>query len=80
MLGPKLFPAEAAGKGGNISNQVEVIKARFGREGETFGDDRVFRGGERLGGVVNNRMGWIDRIGVSVGRRGLKFEGGVAGM
>jgi len=37
VLGPKVFPAEASGKGGNISNQAEMIKTGFRGKGETFG-------------------------------------------
>ena len=29
VLGPKVFPAEASGKGGNISNQAEMIITGF---------------------------------------------------
>ena len=29
VLGPIVFPVEAAGKGGNISNQAEMIKVGF---------------------------------------------------
>ena len=36
VLGPKVFPAEAMGKGGNISNQVEMIKTGFQGKGEAF--------------------------------------------
>ena len=32
VLGP-VFPVEAVGKGGNMSNQAEVIKARLGKKG-----------------------------------------------
>ena len=28
-MGPKVFPAEASGKGGNISNQAKMIKTGF---------------------------------------------------
>ena len=70
VLGPKVFPAEAMGKGDNISRQEEMIKARFWRKGETFRKDRGFRSNERLGGEVNDRMGGI---GISVGRGGLEF-------
>ena len=34
VLGPKVFPTEAMGKGGNITNQVEMIKSEFRGEGE----------------------------------------------
>ena len=37
VLGPKVFPAEATGKGGNISNQAEMIKMGFWGKGKTFG-------------------------------------------
>ena len=37
VLGPKVFPAEVSGKGGNISNQAEMIKTGFQGKGETFG-------------------------------------------
>ena len=36
VLGPKVFPAEATGKGGKISNQAEMIKAGFWGKGEKF--------------------------------------------
>ena len=49
VLGLKVFPAEVAGKGGNISNQAE-----FQEEGETFREDRGFGSSERLGGEVND--------------------------
>ena len=37
LLGPKVFPAEASGKGGNISNQAKIIKTGFRGKGGTFG-------------------------------------------
>ena len=51
---PKVFPAEAAGKGSNISNQTEVVKLGFWGEGNTFGEDR---GSESLREEVNNQVG-----------------------
>ena len=67
-----MFPAEAMGKGGNISNQAEMIKPGFRRKGETFRKYRGFRSSEMLGGEVNDRMGGIV---IGVGRGGLKFGG-----
>ena len=57
-----------------------MIKAGFCGVGETFREDRGFESSERLEGEVKDRMGRIDRLGVSVGRGGLKFWGRVAGM
>ena len=54
ILGLKVFPAEAAGIEGNISNQMEIIKAWFQGEGDTFRDDRGFGSSERLGGEVKD--------------------------
>ena len=36
VLEPKLFPAEVAGKGNNISNQLKMVKVRIWGEGEAF--------------------------------------------
>ena len=72
VLGPKVLSAEAMGKGGNISNQAEMIKAGFREEGDTLSKDRGFGSSEGLGKEVNNRMGWVDCLGVSVGRGGLE--------
>ena len=44
-------------------------------EGETLGDDRDLGSCERLRGEINNRVGQSVRIGVSVGRRELKYGG-----
>ena len=74
VSGPKVFPAVALGKGGNISNHAKMIKAQF------RGEDRGFRSSKRLRGEANGRMGQIDRLGISVGRGGLKFGGRVAGI
>ena len=69
VLGPKVFAMEAAGQQGNISNQTEVIKLGF-QGGETFKEDRDFISSERLGGEVNDRVCWIDRLGVSFWKGG----------
>ena len=69
VLGPKVFPVEAADKG-DISNQAEMIKAGLQGKGETFREDRGFGSSERLGGEVNHGIGLIDRHGVYVGRGG----------
>ena len=44
---------EATDKGGNISNEAEMIKVGFWGKGETFIKDRGFGSSERLEGEVN---------------------------
>ena len=73
MLGPKVFPMEAAGKGSNITNQAKVIKPGFWG-GETLGKNRGLGGGERLRGDFNNRVDWGVGTEVNVGRTNLVFN------
>ena len=78
-LGSKVFPAEAVGKRCNISNQAEVVKAVFWREGETFRENRGFRSSENLGGEINNE--WVRLIRLeSCWEREVEIWGRVAGM
>ena len=70
VLGPKVFPAEAAEKGSNIISQAEVIKMDFCGERETLGENRGLEDDEMLRGEVNKRVGRGVRTVVSVGRKG----------
>ena len=58
VLGPKVSPVEAAGKGGNVSNQAEMIKAEFWGEREACREDRGFRSSARL------MTEWVGYIGL----------------
>ena len=55
-----------ASKGSNIT-KIKVTKLGFWGEGETLGENR---GGEKMRGEVNNRVGW------GVRGEGFKFAGG----
>ena len=76
-VGTKSVSSGGYGKGGNISNQAEMIKTGFRGKGEAFRYNRGFGRNERLGGEINDRMGGV---GIEVGRGELKFGGRVAVM
>ena len=62
-----MFPMKVWAKvaTGGISNQAKVIKLGIWEEGESLGENRSLRSGERLEGEVNNRVGRGDGIEVS---------------
>ena len=53
-VGPEMFPSEGASKGGNISNQAEVIKQGLHEKEESLVKNRGLKSDDRLIGEVNN--------------------------